>query len=62
MCENKDKEFVKPISIIGKEWAKGRDVNESEFFKSNTDLKATYSEGELLTLNALFILCKTVIF
>lgn len=48
------KEFIKPISLVGKEWAQGIDVLETDFFKRSKNLLATYSEGEFKTLNALF--------
>ncbi|MDY0215062.1 MAG: hypothetical protein RBS24_06105 [Bacilli bacterium] len=48
------REFIKPISLVGKEWAQGKDVLETDFFKKSKNLLATYSEGEFKTLNALF--------
>lgn len=49
-----EKDFIKPISLVGKEWARGKNLLETDFFKNRGDLFANYSEGEFKTLNALF--------
>lgn len=49
-----EKNFIKPISLVGKEWARGKNLLETDFFKNRSDLFANYSEGEFRTLNALF--------
>lgn len=54
-----EKEFIKPSSLVGKEWASGKNLLETDFFKDRGGLFANYSEGEFKTLNALFYTIQT---